>query len=64
MPRLIDADALEKDLNDLRIDAPMCLLGQGIAIWEAAIDRAIIALHEADRIDADPCGTMMDGGAQ
>ena len=55
MPRLIDMYALEKDINELRVggeNGAIGLQGLGIAIYEAAIDRAIVALHEAEPVDA------------
>ena len=55
--RLIDADALEKGLVNLRCgedDEPSVLTRAGMAIYDAAIDMAIIALHEAEPVDAEP----------
>lgn len=53
MPRLIDADALEKDLGELRCgngNAQPILTRAGMEIYDAAIDAAISILHDAEPV--------------
>lgn len=57
MPRVIDADELEKALGELRCgndNAQHILTPAGMAIWEAAIDMAISTLHDEETVEAEP----------
>ena len=57
MPRLIDADELEKDIAELyfgKSEGPTVLNAAGNFIFDAAIDCAISRVQEASTIDAVP----------